>query len=255
VNRNLVLVSTSRAQDAGYVAMSDAASIAEAINASYRMVGGHMVALLVAAFGVDGTPDRETADADLGTTFEVVADPRLVTTLERRGYAQVGAANRFERVETTLPLAIDVLAPSFTGRLETNQQHGALVVDEIPGLNFALQRPAVDLNLELRLSDGRMLRSKVAVPEPVAALCLKALAYGSRYAERDALDIWRLLEVAHAAGVRAADWPTGPTPTEAASALHHSFNSAPAAGLRDVARDTGVQTRVRALVVAVTARS
>jgi hypothetical protein len=182
-----------------------------------------------------------------------VADPRLVTTLEQRGYAQVGAANRFERVEATLPLAIDVLAPSFTGRLETNQQHGALVVDEIPGLNFALQRPAVDLNLELRLTDERTLRTTVAVPDPLAALCLKALAYGSRYAARDALDVWRLLEVAHAAGLRAAEWPTSPTPTDAASALHTAFNEAPAAGLRDVSRDTGIQTRVRALVVAVAA--
>jgi hypothetical protein len=111
----LVLAATSRAEDAGYLAMNDVAAVANAVSATYRIIGGHMVSLLVAAYGVTGVPDRETADADLGTTFDVVADPALVIALNERGYEPAGTANRFEREENAMTLAIDVLAPSFTG--------------------------------------------------------------------------------------------------------------------------------------------
>lgn len=249
-----VLPSTSRAQDAGYLALRDVGSAAAALEAPYRIVGGHMVSLLVAVHQVAGVPARETVDADFGTTFEVVGDPALVTRLTERGYAQTGSANRFERRQDRLTLAIDVLAPSYTGRLETNQRHGGLVVDEIPGLAFALSRLALDLSLEVRLTDGTTVQVDTTVPEPVAALSLKALAYKSRYGRSDAVDIWRLLEVAHAAGVRAADWPLSATPREAADCLHRFFGVPPATGLVDVSAETRVRTRVRALVSTVVGR-
>lgn len=249
----LALVSTSRAQDAGYLAMKDVTGVAAAVRAPYRIVGGQMVTLLVAAYEVTGVPARETADADLGTTFDVVADPNLVAVLTERGYGSVGAANRFERVDAMLTLAIDVLVPSFTGRLETSQQHGDMVVDEIPGLSFALERPALELSLETRLTDARTVQMNVALPDPVAALCLKALSYGSRYAARDAHDLWRLLEVAYTSGIRVSGWPTSATPSDASVVLHRFFNRAPANGLRDISADTAIQTRVRALVAAVVA--
>jgi hypothetical protein len=247
----LVLASTSRAQDAGYVAMADVAAIARDVGATYRIVGGHMVSLLVTAHGVAGVPDRETADADLGTTFDVVANPALPAALKDRGYASAGAANRFERGEDAMTLAIDVLAPSYTGRLQTNQQHGDLVVDEIPGLGYALVRPAVDIDLDVRLTDGRELQTTVVVPDLISAICLKALAYGSRYARSDALDLWRLLETAHAAGIRAAEWPTGPTPAQAADVLQRFFYRPSATGLADISDEAAIKTRVRALVHAV----
>jgi hypothetical protein len=91
--------------------------------------------------------------------------------------------------------------------LEANQQHGDLVVDEIPGLAYALSRRTVELSLDVRLSDGTALGLSTTVPEPVAALSIKALAYRSRLSRSDALDTWRLLEVAYAAGIRADEWP------------------------------------------------
>jgi hypothetical protein len=45
----LTLVSTSRAADAGYLALADLADIAGTMNVEYRIVGGHMVTLLVKA--------------------------------------------------------------------------------------------------------------------------------------------------------------------------------------------------------------
>ena len=52
--------------------------MAVALGASYRIVDGHMVSLLVARYEVANVPARETADADFGASYEVVADPRLV---------------------------------------------------------------------------------------------------------------------------------------------------------------------------------
>jgi hypothetical protein len=249
----LVLASTSRAQDAGYLALRDVAAVAAELKAPYRIIGGQMVSLLVSVYDVAGPPARATLDADFGTTFDVIADPALAARLTEGGYAATGTANRFERNHDGLTLAIDVLAPSYTGRLETNQRHGDLVVDEIPGLAYALSRPAVEIELELRLTDDTPLRTTIAVPGPVAGLSLKALAYRSRYARSDAVDLWRLLEVAYAAGVRAADWPHTATPMEAARCLHRFFNTTPARGLPDISLDAHVQTRIRALVAAVVA--
>jgi hypothetical protein len=66
-------------------------------------------------------------------SFEVCADPRLVPALNALGYDR-HSGNRFIRTQGTRPLVIDVLAPSYLGRLMSNQPHGDLVVDEIPGL-------------------------------------------------------------------------------------------------------------------------
>jgi hypothetical protein len=85
--RQLVLASTSRAADGGYLALSDLAEIAAAMNVNYRIVGGHMVTLLVAAYGVaDQVPLRETTDADFGALPQVIGDPRLPQALRERGY-------------------------------------------------------------------------------------------------------------------------------------------------------------------------
>jgi len=176
----LELASTSRAQDAAYLAMADLAEVATPFGDEYRIVGGHMVTLLVASSGATGVPDRETADADFGVPFSVVRDPRLLDGLRARGYRPAGAANRFERAAVDLTLTIDVLAPSYTGRLEVNQPHGDLVVDEIPGLAYALARPGRRVTVRARLTDGSDITTTVLVPDVVAALCLKALAYRSR---------------------------------------------------------------------------
>jgi hypothetical protein len=243
----LLLASTSRAQDSGFLALADVASIAADLGVEYRVVGGHMVSLLVAHFGVPGLPDRETADADFGAHFEVVGDPRLPAALVDRGYVAV-AGNRFERQVDELTIAIDVLAPSYTGRHETSQQHGELYVDEIPGLSYALSQPGISLAIEAVLTDGTELAIAITVAAPVPALCLKALAYTSRYAAKDALDIWRLLEVARATDAAAGGWPDAVEARDAAAALRRHFLERTAAGVRDVTRDKATQTRVRALV-------
>lgn len=253
----VTLSSTSRATDAGYRAATDMAEIARRLGVAYRLVGGNAVSLLTAVHDVGGlVPARDTADADFAAHYDVVGDPRLPAALTEQGYRQV-AGNRFTRIDLASgdELAVDVLAPSFTSRLRANRPHGSLLVDEVPGVAFALARPATVVAAEVVLTSGPPLRTELHLPDVVAALCLKAYAYAGRWQRRDALDVWRLLEAAHAAGARAADWPTSATPRDAAAILRRHFGRPASQGPPDASAVTAQQARIRALVAEVVART
>lgn len=250
------LDSTSRAADSGFIALSDIAEITAALGVEYRIVGGHMVTLLVAAHGVsDDVPLRETLDADFGALPHVVADPRLAQALRAHGYTTPGVSNRFVRqhrdVDGELDLVIDVLAPSYEGRLVSNQQHGELFVDEIPGLAYALNRPPAVVELSVRLLDGRELDMQIALPELASALCIKAFAYRERFADKDAVDLWRLMNAAHSAGLGPDTWPATVAGRRAAEVLRRIFGKPASTGLNQISSRRSDQTRMRALVRAV----
>lgn len=96
--RPVSLASTSRAADAGFLTLADLAHITTSLDLDYRIVGGHMVTLLVALHGVSAqVPLRETADADFAALPTVIADPRLPAALVECGYRSREAANRFTR--------------------------------------------------------------------------------------------------------------------------------------------------------------
>ncbi|WP_409332799.1 hypothetical protein [Trujillonella humicola] len=254
----LILASVGRASDAAFLAAADLAAIAAELDVPYRLVGGNAVTLLVAVHGVGGlVPARETADADFGAEYPVVADPRLLAALRERGYRQQ-SGNRFLRTHT-LPsttgraapiwdLVIDVLAPSYVGRLQPNQPHGELVVDEVPGLNLALARDGTPVTVEVTLTSGHTVITTLMLPDVVSAICLKAYAYAGRFTERDAVDLWRLLEAAYAAGITAANWPTGPTAAEAAAVLRRHFGRPGSPGLVRATNSMRDRTRIAALV-------
>jgi hypothetical protein len=251
----LTLVSTSRAADAGYLALADLAQIATAMDADYRIVGGHMVTLLVAVSGVTGLAIRETLDADFGALPKVIGDPRLPAALHERGYRTPEAANRFvcrRRDEYGhLQLVIDILAPSYEGNLRAGQQHGELVVDEIPGLAFAMSRRPVVISIAVRLTGGGTLATRLVLPDLTSAICIKALAYRGRYADKDAVDLWRLLNVAYETGLRQAEWPTTVTGRAAADVLVRFFARRGAPGLRQVSVNRADQARMSAMILAV----
>jgi hypothetical protein len=249
----LALASTSRAADGGYLALADLAEIANALGVEYRIVGGHMVTLLVAAYGVsDKVAMRETLDADFGAMPEVVGDPRLPQALWERDYTTPGAANRFVRQHQDAhgrrDLVIDILAPSYEGRLLSAQRHGELVVDEIPGLAFAPARAPMTVKLAVRLLDGTPVSIQLSLPDLTSALCIKALAYRGRFADKDAVDLWRLMNAAHAAGLATGVWTSSVTGRSAAQVLERFFGRPGATGLRQVSGRRGGQTQMRAMV-------
>ena len=162
----VTLASNSNAEDAAWLAVADVAAVATDLNIDYRLIGGNSVALLVHVHNATTqVPARATADADMGASFEVCSDPRLVPALTALGYDRQ-SGNRFIRSQGTRALVIDVLAPSYLGRLRSNQTHGDLVVDEIPGLLDALRLPSVHVAASVILTDTSRL--DVHVPSPMS---------------------------------------------------------------------------------------
>jgi hypothetical protein len=250
VNEDLQLSSVSLAQDHGYLALADICAIAADLDVEHRIIGGHMVSLLVEAYQVRGVPARETADADLAGTPQVLSDPRLIPALTGLGYTQV-AGNRFRRdIAPGRAAVIDLLAPSYTSRFRSNQTLGDLTVDEVPGLSLALSAPPLVLHLQVNLSDGTTLATRAHIPTALPALALKAMTYRSRRQAKDAVDVWRLLEVARAADLTPTDWtPTG-VRSQSATILREDFGRARAGGTTNATSDQTLRARIAALVAA-----
>ena len=118
----LELVAESQAQESGFLALADIASLATETGIEYRVVGGLMVTLHLAVSGADDPTARQTLDADLGVTQQVAADPALVAGLEGLGYERPESANRFIRQTADgRRMVIDLLMPSYTSRMKANQ--------------------------------------------------------------------------------------------------------------------------------------
>jgi|GEM_PF-3244483 len=241
------VTSGSRAEDAAYRALADAA-IAAANLETWRVVGGHMVNLHALRSTVPLIL-RATRDADLAVELVAIKNGGLLGQLRALGYDNPRSGNRFELSLPGGAATIDLLAPSYTTRHIANMDAGPIAVDGIPALHVALARDPLWLNVTALTTSGDPVEARVAIPDISSALAIKAFAYAQRLAPRDAEDIYRLLEVAYAEHTD-HPWPTGPTFTQAAHLLVEHFDS-PGRGLSSAAPDTLTRTRIRALVRAV----
>ena len=205
----LNLLCASTAEHLGFTALADVA--AATVNLDSRIIGGHMVALHVLRWGLDLT--RATQDVDLGVTPLVVQTSELTDELERLGYSRTGG-NRFQKLVTSQPGAlsdyyavVDVLIPAYQSRARHNRRFGDhLVTTEVPGLAAAFRRQPVILSLEVTFLDGSRRSFPVRLPDETASLTLKIMARTVRREDRDAVDVWRALEVCGAAGIYDIDF-------------------------------------------------
>lgn len=177
----LVLRASSVADDLGFVALADLATILESgEETAYRIIGGQMVMVLAARWRLGAELYRVTLDADVGTPPFVVSDHRLVERLVDLGYKQV-AGDRFARAVDDIPAGgeddmrnavIDVLLPAYGSRPSENKKVGELVANEVLGLAAALQRPPVTMELELLRLNGDALGITLSFPDEASALVL-----------------------------------------------------------------------------------
>jgi hypothetical protein len=214
---DLQLAAASVADDVGFVALADVTkALGDEARGSYRLIGGRMVQIHVLRLSLGDDMYRETRDADVGVEPVLIGHARLRETLISIGYEQV-EGNRFVREVQDVPVtsvaqdrgepflaAIDILVPARQARPKPRRV-GDLVVDEVPGLSLALRRPHLDVSLTVRRLNGDVLSLTCAVPDELAALVLKIEAWRIRLDDADAVDVWRCLEVAAAAGVTSAD--------------------------------------------------
>lgn len=250
----VVLPSLSAAMDGGFTAITDvAAAMANSgTTDQHRLIGGVAVMLHVQRLRLD-LPLRATGDADFGVPPYVLRRPDLIDSIEAMSYQKV-AGNRWERrIDDRRVVTVDLLIPTYRSRARDTVAVGSVVTTEVPGLAEALRRPAVHVDVELRLTDGTTLSASVALPDAVGMMALKTLVRTVRTEDRDVEDLWRCLEIAAAEGVEPASFDSseplrrvrtalwrelGPDGTALAT-LTAGLHADPAARLR---------TRVRALL-------
>jgi hypothetical protein len=266
----LRLKARSVAEDLGFVALADVSTALEtAAVGSYRLIGGHMVTLLVYRWSLAAELLRDTADADLGITPQLTSsDGVLLSGLDRLGYRRQDGS-MLTRPVSDIPVdvndsntqreaIVDLLLPAFTSRARKNVTQGDVTTTEVRGLAEALNRPPVSLELTLvRLNDER-LQATILLPDESDALTIKAFAWESRRDPKDAQDIWRCLEVASTAGVDAARFTTGDA-KDARAILVRDFGENATTGIEAVARSARLNesardqrhTRIKALLARV----
>lgn len=187
----------SLAEHAAFVALRD---ISNLDIETYRIIGGQMVSLHVQRYGLD--LPRATADADLGLVPFVLKTDETVTGLKRLGYEKV-AGNRYSKniEEGTTPTSsvIDLLVPSYQTRIRQSVQHGDTNTTEVPGLALAFQQDPIAIEANVEFIGGQHSAFVLQLPNEACALALKVLATKQRQKDRDAIDVWRCLEVCNAA--------------------------------------------------------
>lgn len=259
----LSLRATSVADDLGFVALADLAN-ALGDDVSYRVIGGQMVMVLAARWGLGADFYRVTLDADLGTPPVVIRDHALVERLVELDYEQV-AGNRFARAINDIPTGdetdtrdavIDILLPAYTSRPSQNRRAGDVVATEALGLAAALQRPPLVIDLELQRLNGELLEVTLSLPDEPSALVLKAFATRARHKPTDHTDVWRCLEIAYTAGIAPAAFTDNDEMSNGADIVRALFSDRDGPGMMSMSEDQGLSataadqryTRVRALI-------
>lgn len=263
----LTFHAASVADDARFVALTDLGRALGRTTDRYRVIGGNMVSVLAARWGLGEALSRETIDADVGLVPAEIRTSGLIGDLKSFEYLQV-AGNRFARALNDVSVAVlghdderpravvDVLVPAYSSRARHDRRiTDEITTSEVPGLATALQRPPVELALVLVRLSGEELHATLRFADEVSALVLKALVTQERQKDTDIVDVWRCLEIALAAGVVPEDFTAGEG-AEAADALWTLFEGragtarlalAAEQGLSGEALDTRL-TRIRALL-------
>lgn len=259
------LRATSLADDLGFVALADLASALKSDDeVLYRVIGGQMVMVLAARWGLGADLYRVTLDADLGTPPVVVRDHTLAERLSELGYEQV-AGDRFAKPVADIPAGdetdtreavIDILLPAYTSRPSQNKRAGDVVATEALGLAAALQRPPLAIQLELQRLNGEVLDVVLSFPDEACALVLKAFATRPRHKPTDHTDVWRCLEIAHAAGVTTEAFTESDEMSKGADLVRSLFADRHGPGMSAMSEDHGLPetaadqryTRIRALI-------
>jgi len=193
---------SSIAETVGYEALEAVSSVTD--GHVVRIIGGYMVTLHAYRYGLNLL--RQTMDADIGVPPHVISDSGLLLKLSDLGYTKT-SGNRFEKIvdnyeaKSITAAIIDVLIPTYTSRARNNVKVGGLVLDEVPGLAEAFQRPPIKIKLKVNHRDSKSKEFGLQLPDEISALVLKVMARTVRKKDTDSIDIWRCLEICQAAKI------------------------------------------------------
>lgn len=202
LRRSAEMNATSRTDELAFRALAEIIAITSDQDA--RIIGGHMVALLMAAFPVPDVAARRTRDADTAITNELAGSGVLHDRLLARGWSSTSGNNYIRRADGLAPsgkpapeMSVDLLVPSYDGQFRP-ALHGDRAFDSAPGLDLALAAEPIEIAARVRLLNGTTMEFTARVPTVEIALIIKSYAYRLRLLDRDVEDIYRLLEIVDA---------------------------------------------------------
>lgn len=260
----LTLVATSVAEDLSFVALDEISKLRiDGQLLDFRLIGGHMVSLHVLRWQLGRELYRETLDADVGVLPVIVKSTNLLDQIRTLGYERV-EGNRFVKTVEDIPgdasgvheAIIDILIPAFRSRARDNVRVGyELVTTEVLGLAEAFKQEPMLVDIQVTRMNGDVLEMQVRLPDEATGLVLKAFAWEVRSETKDAIDLWRMLEVNAVAGVGPESFVSGQGP-RAAEIIRHAFSGTTSLGTRQMAQGHGISseealrrhTRIQALI-------
>ena len=193
-NLELEAHSWSSVDDLGHPGQQAVAEAARTTD--YRIVGGHMVRLLLLAHPAERAVQRTTIDADAAVNDVDVIGPIVQRLLDQefikeRGNVYTKAIESERHVEINLLLS----RTGGAGGIKPQKVDGVGQVDTLQELSFILLRPALRAKVTAHLTTGETLSYTVPIPGLEEAFILKAHAWASRGLkhDRDLADLHMLL--------------------------------------------------------------
>ncbi|WP_272027893.1 hypothetical protein [Kocuria rosea] len=176
-------------------------AVAQAVGdrSDYRLIGGHMVRLLLQVYPSERAVPRSTVDADTALNdVEIIG--AVTRHLQEDGFTKVGGNVLTKTVADEQEVEINLLLPreDYKPGIKPISVPGVGQVDTLPELSFALGSPAVVIDVEAHLFEGEVIEYQTRVPTLEMATILKAHSWSSRRSEKDLADLYTLLEIREA---------------------------------------------------------
>lgn len=191
MNHTAHLIAAGPEDEAAIESLKDVATVLAGHDGT-TIVGGHMVAVLAAAFPSAGVLERRTGDTDAGIPIEMAASGHVHDALLAVGYTGVSGNRYIKEFAPDPKPTIDLLIPSRDGRFHP-QIEGGRAFDAAPGLALALHR-TLRVKVHATIKDDELSFS-VVVPTVEVAVVLKAYGWADRLAQKDVVDLSNLLHV------------------------------------------------------------
>lgn len=179
----------------GYLGQQ-AISAAVSPDDDYRIVGGHMVRLLLEVYPTPQATPRSTLDADAAVGDVEVVGP-LSERLRAQDFVKTGGNLFLKQTESGQQIEINLLISRLDHAPGIRPRHvpGVGHVDSLPELYLVMQSDPLHLDVTAILLDGQAISYRTRIPDVEAAVILKAHAWKARLTEKDVADLHSLLEI------------------------------------------------------------
>ena len=192
---SLNLRAFSRADALGYLGQKAVADAAVA-GKNYRIIGGHMVRLLLNVYPTPEASIRSTLDSDAAVDdVQVVGE--LSEALQRRNFEKRGGNVFYQKLSADEEIEINLLLARAGGGagLGKRKVEGVGEVDTLRELHLVMAMPPVVLDVSADLGDMGAIQYRTMVPDVEAAVMLKAHSWQQRRNPKDLVDLKSLLEI------------------------------------------------------------